>query len=487
LFLEKRVDIMRSILPLIGLTALIGLAGCASMGDNAPQAKLLDANTLETGLPPTQAQWPSEHWWERYGDPQLDKLIDTALHDSPSLRIAEARVRQAQGISNIAEATTLPGGGISASFSRELFSSTDFIPPPWAGNYDWRNSLTANVSYDLDLWGRNRSALAAAVAETRVAEAESQMARLGLENRIVRAYLQLALRYTLKNSLEETLKNRQRALDITRRKQAAGLATEVEISQLEAAIPRLQTQIEQHAEAITLLCHQLSALIGQGPAAGEDIQRPTLNLANNDWLHLPTNVPADLIGHRPDVAARRWGAEAAARDIDVAKAAFYPNINLMAFIGFQAVGLSHFINNDSAVRGIGPAISLPIFDGARLRGNLAAHTAGYDVAVESYNQTVLHALENVAGALASAQSAQQQKRLSDAGVVAAKRAHDLARKGHAAGLTDFLVVLSSEVDLIQQQDMQAVVMSYRLQSYADLMLALGGGWSGALPPQEQQP
>jgi len=487
LFLEQRVNSLRSILFFIASTALLGLGGCASMGDSAPQAKWLDANTLATKLPATPAQWPSERWWERYGDPQLDQLIATALRDSPGLRIAEARVRQAQGSASIAEAATQPGGGIDASLSREMFTTTGFIPPPWAGSYDWNNNLAAHVSYDLDLWGRHRSALAAAVAETRVAEAESQMARLGLENRIVRAYLQLALHYTLKDSVEETLGNRQRALDITRKKQAAGLATEVEISLLEAAIPRLQTQIEQHAEAITLLRHQLAALIGQGPAAGEDIERPTLNLADDDWLHLPTNVPADLIGRRPDVAARRWGAEAATRDIEVAKAAFYPNINLMAFIGFQAIGFSHFINNDSAVRGIAPAVSLPIFDGARLRGNLAARTAGYDMAVESYNQTLLHALENVAGALASAQSAEQQKRLIDAGVVAAKRAHDLARKGHAAGLTDFLAVLSSRLDLIQQQDMQARIMAYRWQSYADLMLALGGGWSGDLPQQEQQP
>lgn len=473
---------------ILSLGLSFALTGCASMGHIEPQAKLTDANTLETGLVGSHTPWPTEQWWKRYGDAQLDSLIETALRDSPSLHVAEARVRQAKSLAKVAESATLPSGSIDASFTRERFTTTSFIPPPWAGNYDWDNSLTADVSYDLDLWGRQRDALAAAIDETRVAEAESQMARLELENRIVRAYLQLALHYTLRDSLEETLKHRQRGLEITQKRLAAGLATEVEVSQFEAAIPGLETQVEQHTEAITLLHHQLAALIGQGPAAGESIQRPTLNLSGDNWLQLPARLPADLIGRRPDVAARRWGAEAAARGIDAAKASFYPNINLMAFIGFQSVGFRDFINNDSAVRGIGPAISLPIFDGARLRGNLAARTASYDIAAENYNETVLHALESVAGALAVAQSAQQQKRMIDAGVAASTKARSLATQGHKAGLTDYLVVLNSEVTLLQQEDLQATIVTHQLQSYADLMLALGGGWSPATTNRkEQQP
>ncbi|MDR0480638.1 MAG: efflux transporter outer membrane subunit [Gallionellaceae bacterium] len=469
---------------LIIFSVLLGLSGCASMGNIAPQSRLTDANTLKTGLPEGHAAWPSERWWERYGDAQLNGLIDAALRDSPTLRVAEARARQARAAAGIAEAATKLTGGINASFSHDLFTATEFIPPPWAGSYNWENNLTANVSYNLDLWGRNRDALSAAIDETKVAQAESQMARLGLENQIVRAYLQLALQYTLKDTLEATLRNRQRGLEVTKKRQAAGLATEVEVSQIEALIPALQTQIEQRAEAIILLHHQLAALIGQGPEAGEAIKRPELNLASDDWLQLPATLPADLIGRRPDVAARRWGVEAAAHGVKASKAAFYPNINLIAYAGYQGFGFNDLLSAASAVRGIGPAISLPIFDGTRLRGNLAAQTASYDVAVESYNETVLHALESVAGTLASAQSAQQQKHLVDAGVAAAAKAHDLAGKGYAAGLTDFLVVLSSQVLLLQQQDAQAVIVSRQLESYADLMLALGGGWDGELSTQE---
>jgi outer membrane protein TolC len=156
----------------------------------------------------------------------------------------------------------------------------------------------------------------------------------------------------------------------------------------------------------------------------------------------------------------------------------------MAFIGFHSLNFGDLFHSDSSTRGIGPAISLPFFDGARLRGKLAASTAAYDAAVESYNETVLHALENVASTLASAQSAQRQKHLIDAGVSAAEKARDLASKGHAAGLTDFLVVLNSEMALIQQEDMRAQIISRQLQSYADLMIALGGGLQKQSMPKE---
>jgi NodT family efflux transporter outer membrane factor (OMF) lipoprotein len=463
------------------------LAGCADMGNTKPQAQLLEAGHVDAGIPTTitiRQQWPQERWWEAYGDPQLNALIAKGLSDSPSLHIAEARVRQAQAVAGMAEAATLPEVGFSTSMTRQLFSQHDFIPPPQAGNYDWYNRAVVEASYDLDLWGRNRQALAAAIDESHVAEAEAQMARLALENNIVRSYIQLALNYALKDTVADTLQHRQKALEITRKRLAIGLATEVETSQVEATLPGLEARLERHEETIILIRRQLAVLSGQGPGAGDAIGRPTLTLANNkEWMQLPAELPADLIGRRPDIAARRWGVEAAARQIDVAKAAFYPNINLMAFMGFQALGFAQFISNESSIRGIGPAISLPIFDGGRLRSNLGAQTAGYDIAVESYNATLLNALQSVANALTVAESQQHQKRLIESGVATARKARMLAGKGYAAGLTDYLVVLNSEVTLLLEEEQSALINARRLESYAGLMLALGGG----LPPAASQP
>ncbi|MDO9421150.1 MAG: efflux transporter outer membrane subunit [Herminiimonas sp.] len=468
-------------LALTCITALLG--ACADMGNIKPQSRQMDANTLDGGKQLASssaaiaAQWPQLEWWHAYGDPQLDMLIATALADNPSLHIAEARVRQAQAFAGMAESATLPTVGASTSMTRQLFSEHDFIPPPEAGNYAWYNRVAVEATYDLDLWGKQRQALAAALDEVKVAAAESQMARLALENNIVRSYVQLSLQFALKDIVEDTLSHREKSLHVMRQRLAAGLATEVDVTQLEAAVPPLHMQIEQHEESITLLRNQLAALTGKGRAAGEKIALPTLALNSNTWLQLPTSLPADLIGRRPDVAARRWGVEVAAKKIEVAKASFYPNINLMAFVGFQSIGFSRFLNSESAIRGIGPAISLPIFDGGRLRSNLGAHTAEYDIAVESYNGTLIHALENVASTLIVAQSLQQQKNLNDGALATAGRARMLASKGFAAGMTDFLVLLNSEVALLTQQQQQAQITARMMESHAALMLALGGGYS----------
>lgn len=467
-------------LSLVCLTALLG--ACADMGSIKPQAKQMDANSLDGGSNITlaaknaAAQWPQVQWWQAYGDTQLNGLIATALSDNPNMHVAEARVRQAQAYASLAKSATLPNVEASTSMTRQLFSAHDFIPPPEAGNYAWYNRAAVEATYDLDLWGKQRQALAAAVDEVKVAAAESQIAQLALENNIVRSYVQLSLQFALKDIAEDTLAHREKALHVMRQRLAAGLATEMDVTQLEAAVPPLHIQIEQYEESITLLRNQLAAFSGKGPAAGEKITRPSLSLDNSAWLQLPSALPADLVGRRPDVAARRWEVEAAAKQIDVAKAAFYPNINLMAFVGFQGIGFSNFLTGSSAIRGIGPAISLPIFDGGRLRSNLGAHTAAYDIAVETYNGTLIHALESVANSLVEAQSLQQQKTLNDGALATATKARVLASKGFAAGMTDFLVLLNSEVTLLAQQQQRVQINARMLESHAALMLALGGGY-----------
>jgi len=472
------------------LTALLG--ACAELGDIHPQSKQVDAGTLNGGSAIERAaidrEWPQSQWWRAYGDPQLDALVESAIAGNPDLRVAEARVRQAHSYAGVAEAATLPSLEAKSSLSRQLFSEHDFIPPPEAGNYAWYNRVALEGSYDLDLWGRQRHALAAAVDEVKVAAAESQMARLALENNVVRTYVQLSLQFALRDIAEDTLSHREKALQVMRRRVAAGLATEADVTQLEAAVPPLHMQIDRYDEEVALLRNQLAALCGRGPADGDRLARPTLTLENDAWLRLPTKVPADLIGHRPDVAARRWEVEASSKNIEAAKAAFYPDINLMAFIGFQAIGFDKLFSNSSAVQGFGPAISLPIFEGGRLRGNLGVRTAAYDVAVEQYNATVIHALQSVSNALVVAQSEQEQRKLSNVALATATRARELASRSFAAGMTDFLVLLNSEIALLVQQQERAQIAARMLESHAGLMVALGGGYlPGTDAPSLQTP
>lgn len=461
------------------------LVGCADMGDIQPQTHKLDVTRLHAGhaiaAATTGVAWPRQQWWEALGDAQLNRLVAAALADNPGLHLAQARVSQARALAGVAQAATLPRVDASASADRELYSAHSTVPAPLAGNYAWKNTAALSGSYDLDLWGRNRSALAAALDEVQLASAEAQMARLALETAIVRSYIQLSLDHALRDTVIDSLAERERILGITRRRRAAGLASDIDVTGIETTLPAGRRELEQIDTAIALLRNQLAALIGKGPGDGESIARPRLTLDGEHAAELPARLPAELLGRRPDIVAQRWRVEAAAHLVDAAKAQFYPNINLAAFAGFQSLGFAHLLDANAAMRGVAPAISLPIFDGGRLRGQLGGQTAAYAGAVEQYNATVVQALADVANAVTRAQSAREQARLSHSALIAARRAHALADRAYRAGMTDAVSVIGARIALLAEQRQMAQVASGELDNYAALMAALGGGTKLDLP------
>ncbi|HEX5341489.1 MAG TPA: efflux transporter outer membrane subunit [Duganella sp.] len=459
--------------------AVAVLAGCADMGKVRPQAVQLKSTDLHPGKALSAASanvaWPDERWWEALHDEQLNKLVSTALSDNPSLRATLARMRQAESLAGVATAATQPRVDASASADRELYSAHSTIPAPLAGNYAWKNTATLSGSYDLDLWGRNRDALAAALDEVHMAAAESQMARLTLETSIVRSYVQLSLAYALQDSVAENLAQRQRILEITRRRKAAGLASDIDVTSIETTLPAGRREHEQYGETIALLRNQLAALIGKGPGDGDAIARPMLALQAGAHDAVPASLPAELVGRRPDIVAQRWRVEAAGARIEGAKKDFYPNINLAAFVGVQSLGFGHFLEAGSQMRGITPAISLPVFDGGRLRSQLGNQTAIYDGAVEQYNATVIQAMSDVANAVVKMESVKQQQALAQRALESARRQQQLAERAYQAGLTDTLNVINAQLTLLNEQQQMAQVASKQLDNFALLMSALGGG------------
>jgi len=396
------------------------------------------------------------------------------------MRMAQARVAKAQAVSGIAGSALLPSLQADAAFTREQFTEHQFIPPPYAGNWSWNNQATLDLSYELDLWGKNRKALAASLDYVQVATAEAQEVRLALQTSVVRVYVQLSLQHVVLDIARSTLRQRQNILDITRKRLKAGLATELELRQAETPLPAARAEIERISESIELLRNQLSALTGKGPGDGETIRRPSLSL--DLPIGLPTVVPADLLGRRPDVVARRWMVEAAGEGIDVAKAAFYPNINLTAFAGWQSLGFAQFLSPGSLIAGFGPAISLPIFEGGRLRSQLAVSTADYDIAVESYNSTLIRALENVANQIVTLRSLAIQRVESGTANDLANRTYDIAFQAFRAGMTDYFNVLTAQNQTLVEAQRKAQVEARFLDAYAGLMQAIGGGIPVTPPP-----
>ena len=191
---------------------------------------------------------------------------------------------------------------------------------------------------------------------------------------------------------------------------------------------------------------------------------------------LPSALPVDLLGRRPDVTASRWRVEAAARGVAASEAAFYPNVNLIAFVGLQSLGGAGFLTAASRMMGFGPALSLPIFDAGRLRGNLAGKNADYDIAVEQYNQTLADAMRDVVDQLTSFKSIDEQRTQQRHALATAQEAYDLALLRYREGVGNYLEVLSAESPLLSQQGLDAELRSRQLALSINLIRALGGGF-----------
>lgn len=486
-----RQPALRTLLSLLSLA----LAAC-SLPQVAPQkVQLVDVSKLAGGAyvdnaaQQSASEWPGREWWGRLGDPQLNQLVQRALQESPSLAVAQARIDQATAATGVAKAATRPTVGAEAKFAYNHFTELEFIPPPFGGANYWDNQAVLSASYDLDLWGKNRQALRGALDHAHAAQAEAEETREVLISAVVRNYVQLALQYDLKHVLEETLAQQGKILDLSKRRLRAGLGTELEVAQAESELPATRAQIHELEGNIAVLRHQLAALTGQGPGAGEQLAVPTLRL--DKAMEQPATVPARWIGRRPDVIVTRWNIEAAGHDIEVAKARFYPDVNLSAFIGFQALGFQHFISGQAEQYGVTPAISLPIFEGGKLQAGLDAKSAEYDMAVAHYNDTVIKAMQQVANELSSLKTLAEQEKETRTALALAKKANDLSLAGMRAGLSDYTHVLQTEIVLLAQQRHLAQLNAQKLEAHVALIQAVGGSAElqgpEAEPKQEQAP
>ncbi|MCB4812035.1 efflux transporter outer membrane subunit [Methylovorus menthalis] len=456
--------------------SLAMLPGCISMRGIEPQAKPVQASQLDLGntvMSAAKIEWPTAAWWQDYHDAQLDALVARTISDNPDLKAAQARIGLAQAYADSMHAQTLPTLSGDTTMTREKFTELQFIPSPSAGHTDWNNRAALTLAYDLDLWGRQKGIWAAALDETHVSAAEMQQVRLELVNAVVRSYIRLAFEFQLHGIAEEHVHEVEHRVAIVRRARAAGLATELAVAEAEVPLPVARMKVQQIEARIALIQNQLAALSGQASGGGEKIHRPAMHYDAS--IGLPDQLPANLIGRRPDILASRWRIEASREYIASAKASFYPNINLLAFAGFQALGFGRLFSNAATIAGVGPAISLPIFDGGRRRANLSAQTASYDIAVEHYNASVLKALENISNQLVLLNANEREMKNAEEAMATAEKAHALSLRHYQAGLTNYEHVLVTHEVVLMQRETMVQLEADKLDAHAGLMLALGGG------------
>lgn len=463
--------------PLAALASLL-LASCASVPDLGARPAMQTPKGLASAqsFAAARTAWPEANWWSHYGDAQLAKLMEEALAGAPDLAAAAARLRAAEALAQQAGAARLPSASIDARVAGAKQSYNNGIPADFV-THGIRSTgeVALNLGIDLDLWGRNRAALAAATSEAEAAAVELAAARLALTTNIAAAYADLARLHAERDVAEAAVRIRSDSLKLVEQRVRAGLDTQAELKQASSAVPAARAELAAIDESIALTRNRIAALLGAGPDRGLAIARP--QVASLHAVGLPEQLSLDLLGRRPDIVASRLRAEAAARRIDVARANFYPNVNLTALVGLQSLGLSNLIDNGSTFGSAGPAISLPIFQGGRLSGQYRQARATYDEAVANYDRTLVDALREVADVATSQRALVTRLAEARASLADADAAYRIARQRYEGGLSTYINVLSAEEGLLNQRRAVANLEARAFTLDVALVHALGGGFT----------
>lgn len=446
------------------------VSGCVNAPPTAPQVAKAAASTL--GLSDTPAPRADDAWWKAFHDPQADRLADKVLAGNPSLQSALARIRAAQAELSVERAASYPQVTLDGQDVRELVSNAYGYLPPYGGSWRWVGDVQAHMTWSLDFWGKQQALIDRARGLSAAAALDAAAARLALGGSFAHTYINLSLAWQNLDIAKETVAERQTILELTQSRVTAGLENEASLEQAKALLATARMQVRRAEAERDMAVHAITALAGEGAGAYADITRPTLAL--DAALPLPDTLPADLLARRPDILAAQARILAATRGRDAAHANFYPNINLVAAIGFQSLALNNLLSANALTMGTGPAIHLPIFDAGRLRAEYARSTADLDAAVADYNGAVTGAVRQTADALTQVASLADQKGEQQKALDSAARALKLAEERYRLGLSGQIPMLTAESTLLTARQQMAALEADTIAQHVTLLLAVGG-------------
>lgn len=453
--------------------AVLILAGCASPGPTSAPAVQRTADTLGLTLD-RQTTSVDAQWWRQFNDAQLNTLVDKALAGAPSIAAAQARLAKAQSVVDAVHGTDGPQVGLDASVNRQRLTENGLYPPPYAGSIFNTGNTQLGVGWTPDFFGRQRAELEAALGSARAAQADTNVAAQQIATQVVRTWFSLARLGSQREVAVRTLAQRDAMLTLIRQRVQAGLDTVVELRQGEGTLPDIRAQIEQLDEQIALTRHLLAALSAQPPQA-LDSAAPTLTPLS--VTPQPPVLGADLLARRPEIAAALARVEATTQQVAVQRTRFYPDINITAFFGLNAIGLDNLGEWGSRNWGVGPALHLPIFEGGALRAQLKGKGTDRDAAIQAYNQAVIDAVREAADAATSAASIARQQAQQQQALASAESGYSFAEQRYAQGLGNQLVVLNAETHMLTLRRTNIDLRYRALDTQAQLMKALGGGWA----------
>lgn len=456
-----------------GVSALaLALSGCALLPQSTPSAGPASPASYasQKSFAAPVADWPSDQWWADYHDPQLDSLINEGLANAPDMKEAAARIARAKAIAAGANSALLPSLDGNASAGGYDIPQGGFLAHGWHAY----GLGSINLSWDLDFWGKNRATATAAKSDVKAAQAEAADTRLVLSTAIASSYGNLARLYAELDAVQDNARIRTETETLIRGRFAQGLENQGAVDSAASATATAREQVAELQQQIEIARYGLAALIGAGPDRGLAVARPPALTAKT--FGLPADLPLNLIGRRPDIIAAKLNAEAASSRIKAAKAAFYPDINLSASAGLAAFGLSGLYSSGSNFGSAGPALSLPIFEGGKLRAQYHGAQATYQIAVAQYDGAVVEALKQVADAAANERALANELTLSRDAEASAAAAVQTAENRYRGGIGTYLDVLTAEDTLVTARLKVADLETSGFTIDVSLIRALGGGF-----------
>jgi multidrug efflux system outer membrane protein len=460
--------------------AIVLLAGCAI----PPRPAHPDLSTAAplAGVPAsTNAAWPDTTWWHRYHDEQLNDLEARALQTAPTLAVARARFDLATRNVDIARADAGATVNGSAQVQRERLSENGLIPSEFLG-FNWysQGDLGVSFNYDFDFWGSHGAAIAAAVDRTRAAAAERDSAASMLTAAVADTYFGWQADQAQLEVARFLADNAEKGQRIAAARVRQDIDSPDNLHQADILVAATREQVVGLGGSVAIRRAALAALIGVAPEQLGDLKIVPLPTAASG---LPANAGLDLVARRPDVAASRWRVEAALKDADVARAAFYPDISLGAMAGLSSIDLGKMLSPGSAVFAAGPALHLPIFEGGRLRARFGVSQAALDAAVADYRNAVNEAARDAATQALTLRQALDRAQAQSAQLEAAEKLFDTARNRMDRGLIDARPVIVAGANLATLKETQIQLHSSALTAEIALTRALGGGFRADADPK----
>lgn len=471
----------------IALSILLFLSGCAWLPEEGKRAELLELTpqkTLSTDSHTSKIirSWVQQEWWRDFHNEELNRLIEFALKDNPSLHAATARLTQAEAVANFQEAEMLPSISSSIEFHHRRFSEKDFYGPTGGQTLTGAYIDPVVFRYHLDLRGKDKSKLEAAIGKEQAQASELAVTQLLLSTAITRSYIELCAIEEDVELLEKLTEKAHEKLQLVTLRWKQGLSNQDPVHENEQKLEALHQQATSLQTQAQLLRNRLATFAGKQIDWGKTIHVTETHITA--YLPPPESLSIGLLAHRPDVVAALWRVESAAQLIHVAKTAFYPDVNLVGFAGLRSLNLKDlFLSNGASVAyGVGPTVTLPLFEGGRLEAELKNQQAAYDVAVETYNQTLLTAAQQVADNLAQWQQTVEHDAMQKRAIEAAKAQLQLAQKRYQTGLSSRDGLIDSELGLLQQQLIDSKLHAAHLLAAVGLIEVLGGGYENHTLP-----